>query len=144
MAREFRKGRSLTVSAVVAVKPAKRSGRPTMSVIAVGKDAPAAASSTGAEIRQPFAHPRSLVSDFIAGEALLRHVIRQVTKTHWLAVSPYLVLHPLEKLEGGLTEVEERAFQEMGLGAGAAKTQVWTGRPLTDEEILARRLPFDA
>jgi rod shape-determining protein MreB len=49
-----------------------------------------------------------------------------------------VVIHPLEKIEGGLSQVEERLFHELAVGAGASKVVVWAGAPLSDAEVAAK------
>ena len=85
----------------------------------------------------PFGHPRSMVSDFSAGEQLLKAFIRRVRPRSLFSVSPRVVMHPLGNPEGGFTQVEIRAFHEMALAAGASQVVVREGRPLTDQELLA-------
>ena len=38
-------------------------------------------------------------------------------------------------IEGGLSEVEERALREVAIGAGASKGVVWVGHELSDAEV---------
>ncbi len=92
---------------------------------------------SGATIVNPFAHPRSLVSDFNVAEQLLKVLLRRLLKRSFFAPSPKLVMHPLGEPEGGFTQVEIRAFHEMALGAGAFSVIVWEGRPLSDQELLS-------
>lgn len=113
---------------------------PPRVILAVGSQARAAALQ-GAELVNPFAHPRTLVSDFTVAEQLLKHQLRKLMPRSLLSLAPHLVIHPLGSPEGGFTQVELRAFRELGLGAGAAHVQVWTGRPLSDQEVLARQRP---
>ena len=47
-------------------------------------------------------------------------------------------MHPMEKVEGGLTQIEERVFLEVAYGSGASKAAVWTGDQLRDEEIKGK------
>lgn len=112
---------------------------PKPRVVAVGSLARAA--TPPVRIINPFAHPRTLIGDFTGGEQLLRHQIRRILGKPFLPLAPAVVLHPLGTFEGGLTELERRAFREMALGAGAAEMNLWIGRLLRDEEILARRPP---
>ena len=109
--------------------------------LAVGTQARLAAATEGSEVINPFAHPRSLVSDFTAAEQLIKHQLRRILGKSLLRITPCVVIHPLGSPAGGFTQVERRAFREMALGAGASKVFVWTGRPLTDQEVLARRPP---
>jgi rod shape-determining protein MreB and related proteins len=120
------------------------SAPPNSTILAVGLEARAAAASNGARLVNPFAHPRSLVSDFTAAEQLIKHQLRRILGKSWLSVAPYVVIHPLGNPEGGFTQVELRAFREMVLGAGAAEAHVWTGRPLSDGEVLSRNPPTGA
>lgn len=117
------------------------SARPKPKILAVGPQARVAAASERAEVVNPFAHPRSLVSDFTVAEQLLKHQLRRVSANSLLSVSPCVVIHPLGSPAGGFTQVERRAFREMALGAGASEVHVWTGRPLTDQEVLSRKPP---
>ena len=118
------------------------SAAPKQTILAVGPQARAAvAASPGALLVNPFAHPRSIVSDFIVAEQLLKHQLRRVLGKSLLTLAPCLVMHPQGPMQGGLTQVERRALHEMGQGAGAAQVHLWIGRPLTDEEVLARRPP---
>lgn len=114
---------------------------PRPEVVAVGLNARVAAASQPAAVVNPFAHPRSMVSDFTVAEQLLKYQLRQVLGNSLLSPSPIVVIHPLGSPVGGFTQVERRAFREMAHGAGAAKVHVWTGRPLTDQEVLSRRPP---
>ena len=52
-----------------------------------------------------------------------------------VAVWPMAVILPRENIDGGLYHVEERAFQELMLGAGARKEWVWIGPELRDDEL---------
>lgn len=110
------------------------------SVVAVGAEA---AAHAGGAVRlvNPFAHPRTLVSDFTAGEQLLKALLRRMQPKWMLAVSPRVVVHPLGEPAGGFTQIEVRALHEMALGAGASEVRLWQGRPLTDQELLGGTFP---
>jgi len=110
-------------------------------ILAVGPQARLAAASEPATVINPFAHPRTLVSDFTGAEQLLKYQLRRVLKPFIWRPSPCVVMHPMAKAEGGYTQVERRAFREMALGAGASQVFPWIGRPLTDAELLLRRAP---
>ena len=139
--RNLRTGASLSEVAELALGH-PQAGKPR--VLAVGTQAQmAAAAEPGARLIRPFAHPRTLVSDFISAELLLRNLVKQSLGKRLLAISPMVVMHPMGSPEGGFTAVERRAFRELALGAGALEVQVWTGRPLTDDELRSRRFPAD-
>lgn len=102
-------------------------------VIAVIKDGGASYQDAGGVSRwvNPFSHPRTIFSDFTVGEKLVRHGLLTMFGSRFSGVSPALgIIHPLEKLEGGLTEIERRALKEMGLGAGFREVRVYTGPEL--------------
>ena len=85
---------------------------------------------------QPFSHPRMLIGNFISAEAALKKVVRQVSSGSFLMPSPTVLMHPMEKLEGGLSQIEERVLREKALGAGARKAVLWTGHVLSDTEVI--------
>lgn len=117
------------------------SRKPKSSVLGCGVEARLHASAPSVEIINPFAHPRSIVSDFLAGEQLLKDFLRRLQGSSIFAVSPKVVMHPLGDPEGGLTQIEVRALCEMALGAGASGVVVWQGRKLTDQELLSGSFP---
>lgn len=117
------------------------SAPPKPKILAVGPQARVAAASQPAEVVNPFAHPRTLVSDFTVAEQLLKYQLRRVLGNSLLSLSPCVVIHPLGSPAGGFTQVERRAFREMALGAGASQVHVWTGRPLTDQEVQSKQPP---
>ena len=110
-------------------------------ILAVGMDARQAAKKQPADVVNPFAHPRSMVSDFTVAEQLLKHYLRRCRGNSFLSFAPVVVIHPLGNPAGGFTQVENRAFREMAIGAGASEATVWNGRNLTDQEVLSRRFP---
>jgi len=94
-----------------------------------------AASQSGrqVEIINPFSHPRVLFSDFESGEKLLQHILFLLLGNKRLSSSPVVVIHPMEKIEGGLTMIEKRALSELGAGAGAGAREivVYQGKELS-------------
>jgi rod shape-determining protein MreB and related proteins len=116
---------------------------PKAIIVGFGNDARSHSRNSRVNIVNPFAHPRSLVSDFNVGEQLLKHFIARAQKKTIFAASPYVVVHPLIDPEGGFTQVEIRALREMTLGAGASRVVIWTGRALKDSELLSKTFPAD-
>ena len=111
-------------------------------VLAVGAEARGAAALAGALTHNPFAHPRSLVSDFTLAQQLLKALAGRVVqgRLRW-APNPEIVIHPLGDHAGGLTQVEIRSLQELAFGLGASGVQVWQGPALTDEQLLSGEFP---
>jgi rod shape-determining protein MreB and related proteins len=85
---------------------------------------------------QPFSHPRALLGSFTNADAFLRTLVAEAKGGFTLRLE--ILIHPLEKVEGGLTEIEERAFHELALGMGASKVKVWSGAALSDAEVLEK------
>jgi len=131
--KNVKTGQTIDDTPDVAIK-----GSPRREIIAVGSQARQAAALQGAEIVNPFAHPRSLISDFDVAEQLLMHQLHRLLGNH-LFIMPCVVMHPLGSPAGGFTQIELKAFREMALGAGASEVFLCNGRPLTDQEVLTRQ-----
>ena len=86
---------------------------------------------------KPFTTTRLLVGQFQEAEALFRKGIREVGNGGLFQVSPVIVIHPLDMVEGGLSEVEERALRELAMSAGARNVFVHVGALLTDSEVVS-------
>lgn len=99
-------------------------------VRAVGNEAYAMRGLHGIETSNPFSHPRLLVNGFQKAEKILQHGIQVVFEAKVFNPSPIIVLHPREKLEGGITDVECRLFRELCLGAGARVVHLHVGEEL--------------
>lgn len=84
---------------------------------------------------EPFTTSRCLIGQFGKAESVLRGALDRLPKSSFFPVSPKMLIHPVEMVEGGLCEVEERVFREIGLGARAAKVVVWVGHALSDAEV---------
>jgi rod shape-determining protein MreB len=83
----------------------------------------------------PFTTHRLLVGQFQAAKDALKKALTQVAKGGFLAPSPQVVIHPLELIDGGLSEIEDRVLREVAIGAGASKVVVWLGHELSDAEV---------
>jgi hypothetical protein len=83
----------------------------------------------------PFTTTRLLIGQFVAAELALKGAFKQLATGRLFAVSPSVVIHAMEMVEGGLSEIEERTLREVAIGAGAGKAVVWVGRELSDSEV---------
>jgi rod shape-determining protein MreB len=84
-----------------------------------------------------FSHPRSILGQFVVGEQTLAKAVAKAYPGKLLKPRPALIVQPMELLEGGLTQIEERALLEMALGAGASQVRIWQGPDLSPEQIAS-------
>lgn len=89
---------------------------------------------TTVQSETPFTTVRMLVGEYTAAEKTLKAALKQVAKS-WLQLPPHVVIHPLEMIEGGLSQIEDRILHELAIGAGASKVVVWIGSELSDSEV---------
>jgi hypothetical protein len=95
-----------------------------------------AARSLELNAQTPFSHPRLLVADFASAQHTLKQAIDQLLPRGFLGLrlAPQLLIQPMERLEGGLTALEERVLLEMAHGCGARKVRIHVGSELSDAE----------
>jgi rod shape-determining protein MreB and related proteins len=72
-----------------------------------------------------------------SAQRTLKSALGRVGATSFM-VSPNLLLHPLELVEGGLSQIEDRVLRELAVGAGAKKAMIWIGAELSDGEVSAK------
>lgn len=81
-----------------------------------------------------FASPRMLIADFTMAQHQLKEAVKQVRRG---LRAPEILMHPMEQIEGGVTQIEYRVFLELGSGAGAARVGVHTGPVLSGDAVRA-------
>lgn len=81
---------------------------------------------------QKFASPRMLIADFTVAQHQLKEVVKSVRRG---LRAPEILIHPMERIDGGITQVEYRVFVELGVGSGASRVGVYSGAPLSGEAI---------
>lgn len=88
----------------------------------------------------PFSNQRLLVADFAAAQHLLQRGIKTLLPMRFMRLSrpPQLLIQPLERFEGGLSQVEERLLLELGLGCGARKVRLHLGAELDSAGVVAK------
>lgn len=116
---------------------------PRRVIIAIGDNAREAALSTGALLVNPFAHPRSIVSDFTVAEQVVKHFVRRSMDNSLFSCAPRIVMHPIGEPEGGFTQVEMRALRDLAEAAGASKVGLWTGKEANDDELLTSQAIYE-
>lgn len=89
--------------------------------------------------RVPFSTRRLLVGNVTSAEEALQEAVDKVQKGRWYPPPPVVVIHPLELVEDGLSEVEERVLRELASsGAAARRVIIWVGHELSDVEVMRR------
>lgn len=85
---------------------------------------------------RPFTTSRLLVGTFTAAEPALTKLVKELLPKGIIKKSPQIVVHPVEMVEGGLSEIEDRIFRELALGSGAVKVVLHVGHELSDAEAV--------
>ena len=85
---------------------------------------------------QAFSTDRLLVGHFSIAETLLKASMLNLWPKNLLSRTPAIIIQPMEMIEGGLCEVEERVLKELAFSAGAHKVVIWQGHELCNEEVL--------
>lgn len=117
---------------------------PTARILAIGTNTAQARLELGVVVTNPFGHPRSMVSDFTTGLQVFKFFIKKMPGQTWwqgLLPAPRVLIHLEGNSEGGYTQVEVRAFLEMGVSAGAGDVNVWEGIELSDAQVLSQDYP---
>lgn len=84
-----------------------------------------------------FTNNRLLVANFSIAQTTLSTLLQAVKSPGFLPKKLTLVMQPMQMIEGGLSEVEQRVYKELGLGAGAQHVYLHTGNELNDQDALA-------
>ena len=109
----------------------KKNTKGEETIAAVGSSVELLKNDPSVKVINPFSHPRTLISNFVVAQKLLQHIIYALSKQKTTLITPLIVIHPMEKLEGGLTQIEYRAFKELALGAGARDCVIYQGAELS-------------
>jgi rod shape-determining protein MreB and related proteins len=73
----------------------------------------------------PFTSRRLLVGDFSSASKCLEKGLKDIGASGFLKLlKPVLDIYPMEMSEGGLSEVENRLYKELGLGVQASKVNI--------------------
>jgi len=123
--------------ALVAVK--NENGK--KSIEAVGNNV-TVVSNGNISVSEPFSHERLLLSNFTLAEILLQYIFNTLIKRK-IFVGPKVVIHPMEKTEGGLGQIEIRAFRDLAIGAGARDVKIHQGKELSILNFNYESLPSD-
>ena len=76
------------------------------------------------EPTKPFTTTRLLIGTFLPAVDCLKEGLSKVGATGFFKGKPRLLIFPQAKIEGGLSEIEERCLLEVGFSAGAGKAEM--------------------
>ncbi len=65
-----------------------------------------------------FSNERLLIASFNNAEALIREILTEIQGKRLLTPLLVVLLQPMEKIEGGISEVEKRVFQDLAMQVG--------------------------
>lgn len=82
-----------------------------------------------------FSNSRLLVANATLVTEMIKRSMRTILAK--FGIAPTIVIHPLEMVEGGLSEVEEKTLTEIGYTLGAVRVIVVTGPELSDSDVKA-------
>jgi len=85
------------------------------------------------------ASPRMLIGDFLTAQDQILNIVKFLRRG---LRAPQILMHPMELIEGGLTQVEHRVFVELGEGAGASRVGVYTGTALSVDAMKRAILQY--
>jgi hypothetical protein len=93
------------------------------------------------EIRRDprFKSPRTLIGNFTSAEKEYREGVRKVRRG---LLSPWVLMHPMELTQGGVTQVEARALIELAAGSGSRRVGVWEGEELLGDRVRRAILEY--
>ena len=87
----------------------------------------------------PFSSTRLLVGDFTAAAAHFKKSIAQcIAKASRFNFGFNAVVHPRDKIDGGLSQVEERTLMVLMNMSGARKIHIHLGHVLSDAEVVEK------
>lgn len=85
---------------------------------------------------QPFSNERLLIASFNNAEALIREILTEIQGKKLLTSPLIVLLQPMEKIEGGISEVEKMVFQDLAMHIGGKYYFLHeTQELLTDAEV---------
>jgi rod shape-determining protein MreB len=85
-----------------------------------------------------FSSERLLIANFSEAEATLAKAVKEMAKPGLFQSPPsFVLMHPLEIISGGISEVEDRVLRDLAAICGRSG-DVWVGDELSDEEVVKR------
>ena len=119
--QKFATGQFIEIEPWIALEGAKGKEK----IKAIGREAKSLSGPT-IQTTNPFSHARSFIGNFMLAEKILQHGVFIIHGSK-LRAAPRVIMHQLEKTEGGLSDIEERVLRELAIGMGAREVLLHTG-----------------
>lgn len=94
--------------------------------------------SSEATPTRPVSTKRLLVGDFTTAQQCLKKLIVSVSKKGLIPIAPRILIQPMEMIEEGISESEEKLLIELAFMAGARDVKVYSGIELSDDEVIGK------
>ncbi len=85
-----------------------------------------------------FSNDRLLIADFYKAISFLKSLINKVKKDSLVKRYNSILVHPMELIEGGISEVELRIFVETFESVGGRVVKVWDGEELDRKQVIEK------
>ena len=86
----------------------------------------------------PFSNSRLLIADFEVAEDFFKKVLLKLKKNYKIKRYNTILVHPMELIEGGISETEKRIFLESFERVDGRAVIVWEGKELSNIEVLKK------
>jgi rod shape-determining protein MreB len=73
---------------------------------------------------KPYSTERLLIGNFDGARETMKKGLRVLFDKKYILPSPVVIIEPMDKSEGGLSQVEERVLLELGISSGARKVEI--------------------
>lgn len=83
-----------------------------------------------------FSTQRMLVGEYGVAEHLFKKGIKELIGSVWIPPMFRIVMHPVEMVEGGLCQVEDRILNQLASSMQPRTIKVHVGDELGDEDVL--------
>ena len=85
------------------------------------------------EAVNPFSNQRMVLADFLNAEEFIRQIINEMYNHKRYIPSFKVIIQPIEKIEGGISPVEERSFNDLAMHIGAKYVFIHRTKEILDD-----------
>lgn len=86
---------------------------------------------------KPFSSERLLIAEFKIAEDFMNELVSKLKKGNNVKRNKIILFHPMDFVDGGISEVESRVFLEIGERLNGKVVKIWTGDELTNEQVVS-------